>query len=90
MRQYHEPWADCDICGFTRPQSQLQRHYLTGRLVDAKCADQPGADDYRRWARQRAEARRHSEQPVADQGTVGPGAGFGVTPFGDAPFGDPS
>lgn len=40
-----EPWDECDICGFDFPKSKVRRDRY-GRLVCAKCLDDPGRDDY--------------------------------------------
>lgn len=68
----------------------MRRHYRLGLLVDDRCADAPGADDLRRWAQRPREGGMATRQPVAGQGEDGENAGFGVGPFGETPFGDPT
>lgn len=84
-----EPWADCSVCGFSSPQGALQRHYHTGLLVDTRCADEPGAEDRRRWAMRAREAGFASRQPVADDETATlSGSGYGASLYGRAPYGE--
>lgn len=68
-----EPYIECAICGFTLPLSEGVTHYKLGVLVDAKCADEMGAQEYREWVRITEQPQR-SPQPVSDQGQV-PGLG---------------
>lgn len=89
MRRYGEPWSECDLCGFAFPESQMMRHYRTGRLVDAKCDDRPSWSDRLRTQDLPRERTRLAEQRVSDQGSVGPGFGYGVGPYGQTPYGDP-
>lgn len=88
-RTYGEPWADCAICGFSSPQSALRRHYRLGLLVDARCADAPGAEDLRRWAMRAREPGLSPQQPVSAQGEATlSGSGYGQSLYGQAPYGE--
>lgn len=59
-----EPVSECSICGLDFPESELQRHYKTGRLVDRLCADEPTASDYLEKIKRPVEKRRQAKQPV--------------------------
>lgn len=63
--QRGEVWADCWICGFTYPMSQLVRHFKYKKLVDMDCADEMSQMDI---LAKRRRAPETSEQPVANQG----------------------
>ena len=67
-RRYGEPWFECHICGFEFPMSHGVRHYDTKRLVDKRCADEPGHSDYMERLRKDREDDRFSPQPVSNQG----------------------
>lgn len=93
-RLYGEPWAECWLCGFDYPQSQLVRHYKSRKLVDRKCADEMSQSDYLEFWARRQQEQDMSEQPVADQGEVagsyvGSGAGEGGAGTGSASGGQP-
>lgn len=66
--RYGEPWFECHICGFEYPVSQGIKHYKTKKLVDAKCADEPGHADYLEMAKNVHEDIQISPQPVSNQG----------------------
>lgn len=86
--RYGSAWAECDICGEEYPQSEMVRHYKTGRLVDVLCADELNADDYREVAIIRAEELIGSEQIIPAQGQQA-AVGYGDYAYGDQDFGDP-
>jgi hypothetical protein len=86
-----EPRSECHICGLSFFESDMVKHYRTGRLVDAKCADEPSWSDYRARWKGPVEERRMADQPVGDDGVEAgfQGVGFGDFLFGDQPYGDP-
>lgn len=59
-----EPISECSICGLDFPESELQKHYRTGRLVDDLCADEPGATDYLEKLRRPVEHQKRARQRV--------------------------
>ena len=74
-----EPWFECSTCGFDYPVSQGVRHYKTKKLVDQKCADALGYDDYWQFVERGRERDDPSPQRVTDEGSVFP---FGIPPSG--------
>ena len=70
-RRAGEAWAECGICGFDFPQSQMFKHYKYGFLVDVGCSDELAATDYMETLRlPETERSRPTRQRVPDQGKV--------------------
>ena len=60
----YEPVSQCNICGLDFPESELMRHYRTGRLVDRLCNDERTASDNLAILKRPNESRRRAKQPV--------------------------
>lgn len=60
----YEPVSQCNICGLDFPESELMRHYRTGRLVDRLCNDERTASDNLAILKRPNENRRRAKQPV--------------------------
>ncbi len=70
-RQAKSSWAECAICGFDFPQTELVRHYKFGVLVDMACADELAHSDYMEALRLPENERPYpTQQRVPDQGKV--------------------
>lgn len=68
-----DPVSQCSICGNDFPESEMTRHYRTGRLVDPACADEMTASDYLAIYHRPREDRRRARQPVpASENSTGP------------------
>lgn len=71
VRQARSSWAECGICGFDFPQTEMVTHYKYGFLVDVECADELNASDYLESLRLPENERPFpTQQRVPDQGTV--------------------
>lgn len=82
-------WAECAICGFDFPQTEMVRHYKFKALVDLRCADELAHSDYLEQLRLPENERPDmTQQQVPDQGTVVQDYGFffDSTPFDTGKF----
>lgn len=64
MSQVFEPVSQCYICGLDFYESEMVKHYKSGRLVDAACADEPGASDYLEKVKRPVEHQKRARQPT--------------------------